>query len=81
MKAKYARGEGTYWELEYFSAAELWRNYQDSEAPSLGGLSCASGPRAADERSLREGTLAWASGDLALIRSCWPVVSSQTSGF
>lgn len=81
MKAKYARGEGTNWELEYFSAAELWRNDQDSEATSLGGLSCALGPRAADERSIREGTLAWDSGDLALILSRWPMVSSQRLGF
>lgn len=53
MKAKYARGEGTNCELEYFCSAELRMNCQDSEAASLGALSRASGPRAAEERSKR----------------------------
>ena len=38
MKAKYARGEGTNCELEYFCSAELQMNCQDSEAASLGAL-------------------------------------------
>lgn len=80
MKAKYARGGGTSCELEYFCAAELWVNHQDSEATSLGGLSRAPGPRAADGRSVRGGALAWDSGDLALRLSCWPGASSRDWG-
>lgn len=82
MKVKYAKGAWeTDCEVECFSVIELWINCHDSEAISLGGLSHASGPREAEERSVGARTLEWDSGDLALLLKPRGHVSSQRLEF